>query len=88
MDVRLDPSLAAFRDEVRTWLEEHLVGEFGRYRGRGLTGLEDMPPEVQIAWERELATGGTVVVAGSCYLVGDVRDMLRPESILDPGRAV
>ena len=58
MDVRLDPSLAAFRDEVRTWLEEHLVGEFGRYRGRGLTGLEDMPPEVQIAWERELATGG------------------------------
>jgi len=58
MDVRLDPSLAAFRDEVRTWLEEHLVGEFGRYRGKGLTGLEDVPPEVQIEWERELATGG------------------------------
>ena len=58
MDFRADPLLAAFGDEVRTWLEEHLVGEFARYRGRGLTGQEDVPVEVQIAWERELAEGG------------------------------
>ena len=58
MDLRLDPALRAFADEVRTWLEEHLVGEFARYRGRGLTGQEDVPVQVQLAWERELAEGG------------------------------
>ncbi|MDG1368252.1 MAG: acyl-CoA dehydrogenase family protein [Acidimicrobiales bacterium] len=58
MDVRLDPVLLEFKDEVRTWLEEHLAGEFGPFRGRGLTGHEDIPAEVQIAWERELAEGG------------------------------
>ena len=58
MDLRSDPELAGFADEVRTWLEEHLAGEFARYRGRGLTGQEDVPVEVQIAWERELAAGG------------------------------
>jgi alkylation response protein AidB-like acyl-CoA dehydrogenase len=52
-----DPS-ADFADEVRTWLEEHLVGEFAAYRGKGLSGREDIPPEVQIEWERELAGGG------------------------------
>ena len=58
MDFRSDPTLGSFADEVRTWLEEHLAGEFGRYRGRGLTGQEDVPVAVQIAWERELASGG------------------------------
>ena len=58
MDLRPDPALSAFADEVRTWLEEHLVGEFGRYRGFGLTGQEDVPVDVQTAWERELASGG------------------------------
>ncbi len=58
MDFRSDPTLGSFADEVRTWLEEHLVDEFGQYRGRGLTGQEDVPVEVQIAWERELASGG------------------------------
>ena len=58
MDLRFDPALVSFQDEVRTWLEEHLAGEFGQYRGRGLTGHEDIPAEVQIEWERELATGG------------------------------
>ena len=57
MDVT-DPALAEFADEVRTWLEEHLVGEFAAFRGMGLTGQEDIPPEVQIAWEKELAGGG------------------------------
>ncbi len=34
------------------------MGEFARYRGRGLTGQEDVPVQVQLAWERELASGG------------------------------
>lgn len=58
MDIGWDPGLADFADEVRTWLEEHLVGEFGRYRGRGLTGQDDIPVEAQLAWEAELAGGG------------------------------
>jgi alkylation response protein AidB-like acyl-CoA dehydrogenase len=49
-----------FRDEVRSWLHEHLVGEFARYRGRGGIGRDDVPLEIQLAWERELATGGWV----------------------------
>lgn len=58
MDVRLDPDLEDFRDEVRTWLEQHLAGEFGKYRGHGLTGHEDIPAPIQIEWEKELASGG------------------------------
>jgi alkylation response protein AidB-like acyl-CoA dehydrogenase len=48
----------AFRAEVRTWLQEHMVGDFARIRGRG--GLGDMDAFVpeRIAWERELAGGG------------------------------
>lgn len=58
MDFDLTPDETAFRDEVRTWLEEHLVGDFAGLRGKGGTGQEDVSLEVQIAWERELATGG------------------------------
>ncbi|WP_420433567.1 acyl-CoA dehydrogenase family protein [Candidatus Poriferisocius sp.] len=58
MDFDLSPAEEDFRDEVRTWLEEHLVGEFAGLRGRGGMGQEDIPAEQQIAWERELAGGG------------------------------
>jgi alkylation response protein AidB-like acyl-CoA dehydrogenase len=58
MDFALSPSEQAFRDEVRTWLDEHLVGEFAELRGRGGTGQEDIPPPLLIEWERELARGG------------------------------
>ena len=63
MDLSFTPELERFRDEVRTWLEEHLVGEFARLRGRG--GLGDMDalvPERQ-AWERELGAGRWVGAA-------------------------
>jgi alkylation response protein AidB-like acyl-CoA dehydrogenase len=49
-----------FRDEVRTWIAEHLVGEFVRWKGFGGIGRENLPLELQLAWERELATGGWV----------------------------
>ena len=58
MDFDLSLGEEDFRDEVRTWLEEHLVGEFAGLRGRGGMGQEDIPAEQQIAWERELAGGG------------------------------
>ena len=47
-----------FADEVRTWLEEHLVGANADLRGRGGVGQEDVEPERLLAWERELADGG------------------------------
>lgn len=58
MGLRSDPALEDFAEEVRSWLEQHLRGEFARYRGRGLTGQEDVPVELQLAWEVELASGG------------------------------
>ena len=47
-----------FAEEVRTWLEEHLVGANADLRGRGGVGQEDVEPERLLAWERELADGG------------------------------
>jgi hypothetical protein len=48
-----------FRDEVRTWMAEHLVGEFARL-GTGMDLGEGDELEVRRAWERELAAGGWV----------------------------
>ncbi len=57
MDLTLSPALAAFREQVRTWLAEHLVGEFARHRGVGFS-WDDDAWEVRLAWDRELAAGG------------------------------
>src|SRR4029079_8825186 len=59
-----------FRDEVRTWIGEHLVGEFARYCGRGGIGRDDVPLAVQLAWERERATGVWVVLGYPEHLGG------------------
>ncbi len=58
MDFQLSSAEQDFADEVRTWLEEHLTGDFADLRGRGGVGQEDIPIELQMAWERELASGG------------------------------
>ncbi|MCO4743761.1 MAG: acyl-CoA dehydrogenase family protein [Proteobacteria bacterium] len=62
MNLAFSESDEAFRDEVRTWLNEHLVGEFAACKGRG--GLGDMDAFIQerIAWEKELASGGWTCV--------------------------
>jgi alkylation response protein AidB-like acyl-CoA dehydrogenase len=60
VDLRPAVSERAFREEVRTWLHEHCVGEFARWRGRGGIGRDEIPVEIQIEWERELARGGWV----------------------------
>ena len=46
-----------FRDEVRTWLEEHLTGEFKYLKGKGGTGQENIDPKLLLEWEREMAKG-------------------------------
>ena len=54
MDFRFAPEEEEFRDEVRTWLDEHLVGEFRKYLGVGGPS-DDTAWEVRVAWEKELA---------------------------------
>jgi alkylation response protein AidB-like acyl-CoA dehydrogenase len=55
-DVALSSEDTAFRDELRTWLHEHLVGE---YRAAGGVGgpADDTAWELRRAWEMELAAG-------------------------------
>lgn len=57
MDLHLTPQLRDFRDEVRTWFAEHLVGEFAAHRGVGFS-WDDAAWDVRVAWDRELAAGG------------------------------
>ncbi len=53
----------AFRDEARTWLEAHLVGDFAKLRGRGGLGDMDAFVDERKEWERELAAGGWTCIA-------------------------
>ncbi|MBY8863607.1 acyl-CoA dehydrogenase family protein [Nocardia sp. CA2R105] len=57
MDLTLTPELADFQQEVRTWFEEHVVGEFARHRGVGVS-WDAEAFDVRLAWDRELAAGG------------------------------
>ena len=56
MDIEFGAEHAAFTDEVRTWLDEHLVGEFAEYRGVG-SPTDDSHWDLRIAWEKELSAG-------------------------------
>ena len=57
MDLSLTPALRDFQDEVRTWLHEHLVGEFAQYKGVGFS-WDDQAWDVRLAWDKELSAGG------------------------------
>jgi len=57
VDLSLTPALREFQDEVRTWFDEHLVGDFARHRGVGYS-WDDVAWDVRLAWDRELAAGG------------------------------
>ncbi|WP_458682539.1 acyl-CoA dehydrogenase family protein [Prescottella equi] len=57
MDIDIAPNIAEFRDEVRTWFAEHLVGDFAAYRGVG-SPTDDTAWDVRVEWERELSSGG------------------------------
>lgn len=80
MDVARSPAEEAFADEVRTWLEEHLVGEFADLRGRGGVGQEDVEPERLLDWERELASGGWLGLDYPTHLGG--RDASLSEQVV------
>jgi alkylation response protein AidB-like acyl-CoA dehydrogenase len=57
MNLNFSPEDEAFREEARTWLEEHLVGDFKKLRGRGHLGDMDVFVEERKAWEQALAAG-------------------------------
>jgi alkylation response protein AidB-like acyl-CoA dehydrogenase len=59
VDFRFGADDEAFRDEVRTWLNEHLTGDFAALGGGGSAGQED-GFEVRREWERELGRGGWI----------------------------
>ena len=57
MRVDFGAAVEPWRAEIRTWLAEHLVGEFARHLGVG--GPTDAEAwELRLAWDRELAAGG------------------------------
>ncbi|MFZ9863241.1 MAG: acyl-CoA dehydrogenase family protein [Ilumatobacteraceae bacterium] len=49
-----------FRELVRTWLRENVVGEFAELRGRGGPGDEDIGFEVRVEWEKVLGRAGWI----------------------------
>jgi alkylation response protein AidB-like acyl-CoA dehydrogenase len=60
VDLRFSAADEAFRAEVKTWLDAHLVGEFAELRGAGGPGREHEGFETRRAWERLLGRDGWV----------------------------
>ena len=66
----MSPDLPSFREEVRSWLADHLVGEFAALVGSGGPGREHEQVELRIAWERELGQGGWIGLGWSTEVGG------------------
>jgi len=62
VDFGLSAEEQSFREEVRSWMHEHLTGEFAQLAGRGGPGDEHSFIAERMAWERELASGGWTCV--------------------------
>ena len=62
MDLRESADDRTFRDEVRTFLEEGLGGDFAAVRGRGGPGDEHALFDERLAWERHLGAHGWTCV--------------------------
>jgi alkylation response protein AidB-like acyl-CoA dehydrogenase len=58
MDLRDRPEDEAFREEIRRWMVDHVVGEFAALGGRGGSGDETFGFETRLEWEKVLAAGG------------------------------
>lgn len=56
MDFNESPEAAKFRSEIRTWMTEHLVGEYAHLGTSAEMGAEDW--SVRVAWEQELGRAG------------------------------
>ena len=49
-----------FRELVRTWLRENVVGEFAELRGRGGPGDEEIGFDIRVEWEKVLGRAGWI----------------------------
>ena len=61
-DLASTPRLAAFRDELRAWLDKHLIDEFKSEPLADPTGAEGEAFERRRAWQRVLHQGGWIGV--------------------------
>jgi alkylation response protein AidB-like acyl-CoA dehydrogenase len=68
-EIPLSTADAEFRDEVRAWLAEHLVGEFAGQAHRGGPDDDDNW-DLRRAWEAELAAGGWLGMSWPCEYGG------------------
>ena len=62
MDFRFSPEDEAFREEVRAWLGEHLVGEYAAIGDVG-GPADETGWDVRVEWEKELGKGGWIGLA-------------------------
>jgi alkylation response protein AidB-like acyl-CoA dehydrogenase len=62
VDLRESADDRGFRDEVRTFLEDSLAGDFAAVRGRGGPGDEHALFDERLAWERHLGAHGWTCV--------------------------
>ncbi len=58
MDLTDSAEDRAFRTEVRTWLEDNLVGEFAALKGLGGSGKDLEAHDERLEWDRHLAKHG------------------------------
>jgi len=59
-DVELSPDPDEFRERVRAWFAEHVVGAFASLRGRGGPGDEDVGFDIRVEWETLLGRAGWI----------------------------
>src|SRR5438874_2115092 len=59
MDFRWSAEDEAFREEVRSWLKEHLVGEYGAL-GSGGGPADETGWDVRLEWEKKLGEAGWI----------------------------
>ncbi len=62
MQLSFSPEDEQFREEVASWLQDNLTGEFEKLKFRGGPGDEHMYPEERKVWEQKLADGGWTCV--------------------------
>lgn len=62
MDLGFSAEDEVFREEVRTFLEESLSGDFAVVRGRGGPGDDGALFEERLAWEQHLGAHGWTCV--------------------------
>ena len=65
MKLSFSPEDEQFRQEIASWLQVNLTGEFEKLRFRGGPGDEHMFPEERKVWEQKLAEGGWTCVGWS-----------------------